>query len=513
MKKTLLLCSLTATLALPAFAESVFTDPVGFTTISEPTATAGTPGTVYLSLNLLRPSAFQARVASGGVATSNSQTTVTFSPAAFTANQFNGSANSHYLEVVNGPGAGTVSPVTATGSSTVTIVDDLSAIVTGGETLLRIRPNWTFATAFGANNSVGFLGASSSASADIIAIDGQGYFYNTSTTRWETTANLPANDVAIPADLGLAITRRGSAPLSFKLVGDVKAGPAGLYVQGGSSETFNLLPNPFALDSVMLKDSGLFNPSDPTASVKGASTAAQADIVRIQDPVRGSFDDFYYNTSKNQWMTGFTDASLIRIPSGSSVAVIRRAGNPDFQWYAPQPLMALGNTPMPLQLLSAVSRKTHGAFGAADVNMPLTGTAGIEPRKSNGSHLLVFEFSTLLSSGTASVNLGSAATSIQGNKLLVSLSDVPNQSRVTILISNVQDIANQTLASTSVDARFLTGDVNASGTVTGFDLQDVKNSLFKPNSLAAFRADINSSNSITGFDLQDTKNNLFKSSQ
>ncbi len=508
VKKIPLILTLAATLSLPSLAQ-VYTDPVGFTTISEPTATAGNAGTLFLSLNLLRPSAFQSRVAT--VTTSQSQSTFTFSSVAFSANQFNGPANSHYVEVLNGPGAGTVSPVIATGSGSVTVKDDLSAIVTGGETSVKIRPNWTFATAFGANNSANFLGAANSNSADVITVGGQGYFYNSGTSRWETTANAPANDLPIPADLGLSVTRRGSDPLTFKLVGDVKTGQAGLYVEGGASDTFNLLANPFALDSVMLKDSGLYNPADPSASVTGAAKAEQADIVRIQDPVRGSFDDFFYSTEKNQWMTGFTDASLIRIPSGSSVAIIRRAGNPDFQWYAPQPLMALSNEPIPLRLLSAVSRKTHGTFGNADVNLPLTGTAGVEPRrkKPDGSHLLVFEFSTDLSSATPSVSLGSVTSSnIQGNKLSVSLSDVPDGSKAIVTLDGVQDTSGQSLPQTAVNANFLLGDVNSSGNVSAFDFLDVKNSLHKSNALGRFRADINLSNTFSAFDFLDVKNNL-----
>lgn len=511
MKKTALLLALTATFSLPAFAQ-VYTDVVGFTTLAEPVATAGSAGTLYLSLNLRRPSAFQAKVSA--VSTANSQSTLTFSPAAFTANQFNGDANSHYIEIINGDDAGVISQVTATGASSVTLADDLSEVVTANTTSVRIRPNWTFGTAFGPNNSAGFQGAGSSDSADIVYLGSTGYFYNTSASQWQSLAGTAANNIPIPADTGLQITRRGSAALTFKLVGEVKSGPAAFFVAGGNTETFNLLPNPYALDSVMLKDSGLYQNGDVTKGVKGGANLSQADVVRIQDPIRGGFDDFYFNTINNRWMSGFTDASLIRIPSGSSVAVIRRAGSSDFQWYASQPLMALGGATIPFSLVSAVSRKQHAGFGDGDVNLPLNGSIGVENRTagSGNSYNLVFEFTTELQAGMASSSIGTATSLIDGNRLFVTISGASNAQIMNISLNGLTDVSGQAIGTTSVPIKILLGDVNASGQITGADVAIVKSMVGLPISLGSFKSDVNASGPsvapVSGADVAITKSRV-----
>ena len=56
----------------------------------------------------------------------------------------------------------------------------------------------------------------------------------------------------------------------------------------------------------------------------------------------------------------------------------------------------------PLQLTTAVSRKTHGGAGTFDIPLPLSGEPGVECRSSGGNHTLVFTFSNNVVSGNAS---------------------------------------------------------------------------------------------------------------
>ena len=62
-----------------------------------------------------------------------------------------------------------------------------------------------------------------------------------------------------------------------------------------------------------------------------------------------------------------------------------------------------------LQLVSAVSRKTHRTAGIFDVSLPLTGTPGVECRNGGGSYTFVFNFTTNVVGGTASSFSGQAA--------------------------------------------------------------------------------------------------------
>ena len=175
-------------------AQSVFTDPVGFITIPAKGGSAATPATTFIALSMARPVNYQAVVpsASGqGASTVGGATVITFSANSFTAGQFGpgaGAVPNFYLELLNGASAGVMSPITATTANSITLRDNLTAGITNGTTTFRIRPNWTFGTAFGVNNQAGFLGAAASSDADLVQlIDpitsvATSYFYNTTST-------------------------------------------------------------------------------------------------------------------------------------------------------------------------------------------------------------------------------------------------------------------------------------------------------------------------------------------
>ena len=333
---------------------TVATDPVGFTTLSVAAKPANSRGFTLLSLNMTRPVVFQGLVPSGGVSTSNGQTTLTFPANTFTANQFNGAGNGHYIEIANGPAAGRLSDIVATsssaGSSSITLADDISAAVTAGTSTIKIRPNWTFATAFGANNSAGFKGAGSSSQADVIQLVdpatnvARTYFYSTTNNRWQEGFRDATND-EIPIDSGLKIERKETSPVSFTLAGAVKLGPTGLFVQGGAvPQNSTIVPNPYPMASVTLANSNLFT-GDPATGVRGAGSASQADTVNVLNPATGLYTTYFYSTTNNRWQNGFQDASNVTLPEGAAVIINRKSTsttqNPSFIWYAPQPAMNL----------------------------------------------------------------------------------------------------------------------------------------------------------------------------
>src|SRR5205823_13017863 len=84
------------------------------------------------------------------------------------------------------------------------------------------------------------------------------------------------------------------------------------------------------------------------------------------------------------------------------------------------------STCAPVQLTDAVSRKTHGAAGTFDVELPLTGSAGIECRSggAGGNHTFVFTFTNNVVSGNATVTTGTGNVSsftFSGNTMTVNL--------------------------------------------------------------------------------------------
>lgn len=333
---------------------TVATDPVGFTTLTVAAKPANSRGFTLLSLNMTRPAAFQGLVPAGGVSTSNGQTTITFPPNTFTANQFNGTANGHHVEIANGTGAGRLSDVTATSNSgsgsSVTVADDISNSLTAGSSTIKIRPNWTFATAFGANNSAGFQGAASASQADVIQLVdpatnvARTYFYSTTNSRWQEGFRDATHD-EIPMDGGLKIERKQTSAVSFTLAGAVKLGPTGLFVQGGAvPQNSTIVPNPYPMASVTLATSNLYT-GDPATGVRGGASASQADTVNVLNPATGVYTTYFYSTSNNRWQHGFQDASNAALPEGAAVIINRKSSStnqyPSFIWYVPQPAMNL----------------------------------------------------------------------------------------------------------------------------------------------------------------------------
>ena len=164
----------------------------------------------------------------------------------------------------------------------------------------------------------------------------------------------------------------------------------------------------------------------------------------------------------------------------------------------------------------AVSRKTHGAAGNFDVDLPLSGNPGIECRigGANGEHTLVFTFANPLTSvggatvlsGTGSVS-SSAIDSSDARNYVVNLTGVTNAQVVTISLANVNDSAGNSSASVSASMGVLLGDVNGNGRVSNADVGGVKAQVGATLSEtdSVFRHDVNANGTISNGDVGDTK--------
>ncbi len=171
-------------------------------------------------------------------------------------------------------------------------------------------------------------------------------------------------------------------------------------------------------------------------------------------------------------------------------------------------------------LLAAVSRKTQGA-GTFDLNLNLNGTpsATVEPRVS-GPTQLVFTFNKAMAAADGTLdateftvtNATFVSASISSSNLTLNLTSVVDQSKVTVVMNGLTDLAGNPLSGTNaVIVRSLYGDVNQSGTVNAVDLQQVKNNLLTTLTPSNFLCDVNSSGTINAVDLQQIKNNLLHS--
>ncbi len=163
----------------------------------------------------------------------------------------------------------------------------------------------------------------------------------------------------------------------------------------------------------------------------------------------------------------------------------------------------------PLELTSVVSRKTHGAAGSFDVDLPLSGSTGVECRSSSGNHSFVFTFSNPVVSGNAAVTSGignlSGSPVFSGNTMTVNLTGVIDQQQIAVTVSNVMDAFGQTLANTTVNAVMLIGDTSANRTVNSSDVAQVKGQVGAGVDSSNFRNDINTSGDINSTDVTQVK--------
>jgi len=132
-----------------------------------------------------------------------------------------------------------------------------------------------------------------------------------------------------------------------------------------------------------------------------------------------------------------------------------------------------------LMLVSAASRKKHGNAGMFDIDLPLTGTPGVECRVGNGGTFLqtiVFTFSEAVTSvsGTTTTTCGRVnSTTISGSTVTVELGHVScDDSDITMTVPGVTGASGSVDASATITLR--TGDVNADGVVNDTDLKEIK---------------------------------------
>lgn len=160
--------------------------------------------------------------------------------------------------------------------------------------------------------------------------------------------------------------------------------------------------------------------------------------------------------------------------------------------------------PSALQASTAGSVKQHGSAGEFTVNLPLTGTPGVECRAAtNGSHTVVITFNNEVVAGNATVTAGSgsAATTVAGQTMIIDLTGVTNTQTVTLGLTQVTDVYGQALPNTSVSVGFLLGDSNGSGGVTSTDVAQTKAVSGQTANATNFREDFNASGTISSTDV------------
>jgi hypothetical protein len=158
-----------------------------------------------------------------------------------------------------------------------------------------------------------------------------------------------------------------------------------------------------------------------------------------------------------------------------------------------------------LQLNGVVSRKVHGSAGTFDINLPLTGTRGVECRAPGNTgttgvdYKLVFNFATPVAScGTPST--GVAVRGPNQDQCTVNLSGLTNAQYRTVTLNGV---VNATGATSNVSGTMglLMGDTTANGFVNSTDISQTQSQSGQPVTSSNFREDVTVNGAINSSDI------------
>lgn len=158
--------------------------------------------------------------------------------------------------------------------------------------------------------------------------------------------------------------------------------------------------------------------------------------------------------------------------------------------------------------ITAVSRKTHGGSGVFDLDLPLSGSTGVECRSGGASenYQVVVTFPSAVTANNARVLSGNgtvASFSTAGAQVTVDLSNVVNGQRMMLAINAAETGASA--ADVVVPMAFLVADVNGNGSVNASDISQTKSFSGQMLDATNFRADVNVSGSINASDIGQVK--------
>ena len=243
MKKNQLLAILTLATA-PALLHAQttnYSDVVGYTTLNVRAKSGAANALSFISLNVHRPVALKAVVGTKSL-NGSSQSVIAVS-GSLTANQFAGTGNKHYVRVTSGANTGLISEILSNDASTITLADNLDAVLDNGVTQFEVRPFWTLATAF--PSGAGLKTGTSASSADTVTIINastgvaDSYFYHSSFNQWRK-GTTDSSSVAIHPGSGILVTRKDTSAVSVVIAGEVIGTSIQTDVAGGTSSASRL---------------------------------------------------------------------------------------------------------------------------------------------------------------------------------------------------------------------------------------------------------------------------------
>ena len=161
-------------------------------------------------------------------------------------------------------------------------------------------------------------------------------------------------------------------------------------------------------------------------------------------------------------------------------------------------------------MTSAVSRKVHGASGAFDINLPLTGSPAVECRNGGpgGSYQVVATFASPVSVQSVAIassdGLTSAALSVAGSVVTVDLTAVTNAQTLAITLVGVSDGTN--VGNVVIPMGVLVGDTNGDRFVNAGDALQTRTRSGQTTDGMNFRSDVNADGFVNSGDTTAVRN-------
>jgi hypothetical protein len=174
---------------------------------------------------------------------------------------------------------------------------------------------------------------------------------------------------------------------------------------------------------------------------------------------------------------------------------------------------------------TAVSRKTHGAAGTFDINMPLTGSSGVECRSGGATHdySLVATFTGNVNvtgmpqaqviTGSGCVGTGgtcdpNGTVSVSGNIVTVPLTNIADAQVINVQINGVNSASDEPAVNVNIPMGILIGDVNGNRAVNATDVALTKSQVGMAVGSSNFREDVNTNGTISSTDVAIVKSKV-----
>jgi FtsP/CotA-like multicopper oxidase with cupredoxin domain len=163
-------------------------------------------------------------------------------------------------------------------------------------------------------------------------------------------------------------------------------------------------------------------------------------------------------------------------------------------------MMTLFEVVAPLTPTQVVSRKMHNGL-PYDIDLPVTGTPGIECRSGGASddYQVAFTFSNPINFTSAAVTSGAGSVSNTGGNgtttVTVDLTGVTNAQRLTVSLQGIEGFAD-----VNVPIGILVGDTNWDGFVNSGDALQTRNHSGQAADATNFRSDVNADGVINSGD-------------